>query len=468
MVVGGLVNRAVLHFRRNMRFVCRSHVRNPPELLPTLSYDRRGARRRYSNFGRRSDSEWCYRASAAANRRTMQGELLGQEPVKRLESDVKSALRRRPSHEAKLAGALRALAPYSPTLRELLGEILDVLVRRGSFDRPLYGAAVRSFAELSNGEATQPLAKALGADDCGGLATLSAACFSKDADLGAPLARVAMCRQPHLAFAAEVARLARGEGNGAHITSLAPKIKESHRISLCVELLVPLLRREPLPVAIAPGLSVLRGSERHLGRWLVFGEIAARAGDDEPYREAKERSLDGPSSARAAWGFVAWALSSHEAPAPRQRPTVELVARLSDRPSADRDTTFLYRLASAGAEGARPMLETLVRGTSLGEVVAIRAALHLARDYGRNDLRSMLGDIAGSARREPLRGVAAAALYDAGGAEKPLDLADQLVKSRQLSTVAWGGLLRVAAQGGLDGAVVSEPAFRRVQLGWIE
>lgn len=398
----------------------------------------------------------------------MQGEFLGEEPVERMDSDVKSALRRRPSHEDRLAGAFRALAPYSPRLRALLGEVTEVLVRRGSFDRPLYGAAVRSLAELSNGEATGVLTQALSSEDAGGLATLSAACFSSDPELATPLARVAVSRQPHLAFAAEVARLARGEGNAAHITSLAPKIKESHRISLCVELLVPLLRRPALPVGVGPALSVLRGSERHLGRWLVFGEIGARAGDTEPYEEAKRRAMDGPSSARAAWSFVAWALREDTLPVPRQRPTVELVARLSDRPSADRDTTFLYRLASAGAEGARPMLETLVRGTSLGEVVAIRAALHLARDYGREDLRDMLGDIAGSARREPLRGVAAAALYDAGEKGASVELASQLVKSRQLSTVAWGGLLRAAANGGIPGEVVTEPAFRRVQLGWVE
>ena len=35
-----------------------------------------------------------------------------------------------------------------------------------------------------------------------------------------------------LAFAAEVARITRKESDGEHIASLAPKIKEAHRIAL--------------------------------------------------------------------------------------------------------------------------------------------------------------------------------------------------------------------------------------------
>lgn len=276
---------------------------------------------------------------------------------------------------------------------------------------------------------------------------------------------MAASRHPHLAFAAEIARLARGESNGQHIASLAPKIKESHRISLCVETFVPLLHHSALPVVVAPALAVLRDAERHLGRWLVFGEIATRAGDTKPLAEARQNAASGPSTARAAWAFVAWALAGGSEP-PTVRPTVEIVSRLSDRPSADRDPSFLYRLAEAKVPTARPMLESFTRGPLRSET-AVRSALYLARDHGRDDLREALKGLARNTRQEPLRGIAAAALFDLGERDSSVPLADELVASRQLGTATWGALLRVASQGGLD-RLVTESTYRRLQLGWVE
>ena len=89
------------------------------------------------------------------------------------------------------------------------------------------------------------LRQALGGDEAGGAAALSAACFSRDPELSPLLAKVAASRQSHLAFGAELARVARGESNGALLAQLAPMIKESHRISMCVELFVPLVRGAP-------------------------------------------------------------------------------------------------------------------------------------------------------------------------------------------------------------------------------
>ena len=179
-------------------------------------------------------------------------------------------------------------------------------------------------------------------------------------------------------------------------------IKESHRIALCVELFVPLARSAPVPVHVGPALAVLRGAERHLGRWLVLADVAAKAGDMGPLEEAVAKSQVGPSSARAAWSLVAWALSDtvtsaralttpsvtqrrqrrqrrrNGAPTeprpgsvapPATRPTVELVARLSDRPSADRDTTFLFRMARARAMSCKPMLEGLAKGGPLAPLM---------------------------------------------------------------------------------------------------
>jgi hypothetical protein len=400
-------------------------------------------------------------------RRAEEDDVLREPIVSRLEADVISALRRKPAHEGRLGGALRALCPYSAALRATLEQAVDTMVRRGSYQRPLYAAASRALAEVADKRAASHLGRALLSDEAGGLATLSAACFVTDAALSEPLARVAMSRHPHLAFAAEVARVTRGESNGAHIANVAPKIKESHRIALCMELFVPLLWAPSLPVGIAPALSVLRDAERHLGRWLVFAEIAVRAGDEAPLLEARKRAADGPSSARAAWALVAWALDGCD-PTAAVRPTVELVARLSDRPSADRDLTFLFRLAEARVATARPMLENLAKGSQLADENAVRAALYLARDHGREDLKRALEAAVDSSRREALRGLAVAALYDLGDREAAMSHTEPLNASRQLPTAAWAGLVHAHAEHAHAERLLTEPAFRRIQLGWVE
>src|SRR5882757_9692683 len=93
----------------------------------------------------------------------------------RLESDVAAALRRRLPSESKLAGALRALSPYSAVARNLAYEAAAVLFRRRSFDRELYAGAIRSLGEAGDKRAVPILQGALGTDEGGGLATLSAA-----------------------------------------------------------------------------------------------------------------------------------------------------------------------------------------------------------------------------------------------------------------------------------------------------
>ena len=400
----------------------------------------------------------------------------------RFEAELDAALKRRPSGEAKLAGALRAIAPLSAALRASMAEAVSVMIRRKSLDRELYGACMRSIAEAEDRQSTALLKTALAADEAGGTATLSAACFSRDPALAAPLAKIAASRQSHLAFAAEIARVARRESNGAHLAGLAPMIKESHRISLCVELFVPLARSAPIPAVVGPALGVLRGAERHLGRWLVMADVAVRAGDRSPLEEALQKATVGPQSARAAWSLVAWALSDISSPTPvpepQTRPTVELVARLSDRPSADRDTTFLFRMARGGAHVARPMLETLVRTLPLADDVSIRAALFLARDHARDDMREALVEAATVGRREELRGLAVAAMWDAAGPDAPRDraraLADELLGSKSLANAAWATLVRAAARTKRRRArtgsatSVTETPFRWIQWGWLE
>jgi hypothetical protein len=393
---------------------------------------------------------------------------VGSGTYERLGADLRAALRRRPAQEARLAGVTRALAPFSNALTSELVSVLDTMVRRGSYDRPLYGAIVRTLAEIDDSAQVAALiGRALTNDESGSLSTLSAACFCRNAGLRESLARAAISRHAHIAFAAEVARLSRGESDGATVASLAPKIKESHRIALCVELLAPLLGGPALPRAIAPALAVLRDAERHLGRWLVLAEIAVRSGDPDPREQARERARSGPESARAAWSLVLWALEP-AGDSPNVRPTVELVARLSERPSADKDTTFLFRLAGARVASARPMLESLAKTSMLGDDCAIRAMLHLSRDYGEARYRDQLADVVRAPRRDVLRGLAAACLYDSGEIERALDVASNLEDSRHLPALAWSLLIRARHAAAFESTIVTEERYRRVQLGWVE
>jgi hypothetical protein len=155
---------------------------------------------------------------------------------------------------------------------------------------------------------------------------------------------------------------------------------------------------------------------------------------------------------------------------------VELVARLSDRPSADRDTTFLFRMARARAAAAKPMLEALARPLPLADDVAIRASIFLARDHGREDLREALVEAAVNPKKDELRGLAVAALWDVGLRDRARDMTDELLASKVIGNVAWGALIRAAgarAAAGSNGtseheSVVTETPFRWIQWGWLE
>ncbi|HQK19862.1 MAG TPA: hypothetical protein PLJ27_20560, partial [Polyangiaceae bacterium] len=396
------------------------------------------------------------------------GELLNHALVDRLTADMASAVRRRPAHEVRLAGVLRALTQYSTALRGAVAAGMETLVRRGSYDRSLYMAGIRALGEIDDERAGTLLSKALlSSEEAGGMATLCAASFSRHPLAADPLAKVATSRHPHLAFLAEVARAARGECDGTHMTAIAPKIKESHRITMCERVFVPLSRFDRLPATVAPALAILRDAERHLGRWLVLAQIATRCSDPAPLAEARDRSKAGPSSARAAWSFVAWALSGETEP-PTARPTAELIARLSDRPTADRDSAFLFRLAAVRAPTCRSMLENTAKSAPLEEEGAIRAACFLVKDYDRKDLRDALIVTAKTAKREDLRGLAMAALWDAGDKSTSFALAKPVSRSRSLPTAAWAGLIQAAHEHQWDHQLMDEPTFRRLQWGWLE
>ncbi|MBL8717769.1 MAG: hypothetical protein JNL79_17425 [Myxococcales bacterium] len=388
----------------------------------------------------------------------------------RLREEVLACVRRRSPNERRLAGLCRALAPHSALARTLLAEVGELLVQKKAFDRDLFVAAVRGLGELSDKRAV-PLVKAGAEHDVCATAALCAAAWLTDPALAPILNKAATQRSAHIAFTAELARVIRGESPGAHLRGLAPKIKESHRIALCAEVLVPIARIPKVAPGVQHALAVLRDAERHLGRWLVMAEVAVHGGDLEPLREARTKSSEGPSGARAAWAYVAWALDPSMGP-PSARPTTELVARLSDRPSADRDTKFLFRLAHAGVRTTKPLLEAFARDLAKEDDDAVRAAGYLVRDHGREDLVAAIHEVAKNSQRDDLRGLAAAVLYDAGKKELAIELAKQLVENRATSLfgAAWGTLVLLSAAGRFPAGtpVAHEPAVRWLQAGWLE
>src|ERR1700690_1062682 len=120
---------------------------------------------------------------SAARPQLARAELLDKAARTRFEEEIDAALKRRPPGEAKLAGALRAVAPFSPSLRASLGEATAVLLRRGSRQRELCACGLRALAEAQDRQVVALLRQALAGDEAGGSAALSAACFSRDPEL---------------------------------------------------------------------------------------------------------------------------------------------------------------------------------------------------------------------------------------------------------------------------------------------
>lgn len=386
--------------------------------------------------------------------------------VARLEREIAATLQRRSPSEDRLAATACALASASERVLDSLAVVGKALAKKKAFDRPLFTAALRALAERGDPRLDELLALTLAAEDGGGLAALSTAGFSRDPKLAGPLARLATSRHPHVAFAAELARVARRESTGPSLVALAPKLKESYRIAIASDVLLPLVRGPVLASSVGPALAVLRDAERHLGRWLVIGEVAVRAGDPSPRQEAEARATSGPTSARTGWTLVAWALSPGASP-PALRPSIDLVTRLSDRPSASRDLTFLFRLADARASHVRPLLEGLVRSGELATEAAVRAALYLARDHGRADARAALGEAA-SSKLDGIRGLATAALFDAGDRVGAIAAAESAADAKAPSVHAWAELVSMAEASAMPLQLVTEPTYRRLAMGWIE
>ena len=339
-------------------------------------------------------------------------DLLGPQLGDRLETELRSSLRRRPANESRLGGALHVLAPYSTRLREALLAALDVMVRRGAHSRPLFLPILRGLIASGDERVAPLLSKALSLDDGSGLGTIAAAALFKASGLEEPLAKLSVSRSPQIAFAGELARIARGESSGHALSGSALRIKESHRLEMSTSLVLPLVWERHACSGAAEGIRVMRDSERHLGRWLLFAQLASQSGDASAITAACGQAQKGPGSARAAWNLVAWALKSDPS-TPTVRPTLEIIARLSDRPSAERDLSFLFRMAQAKAPTARSMLDNLTNAPHLTDENAVRAAAYLLKQEDREDLQRKLIELVKSTKREELRGLALAGLYEA-------------------------------------------------------
>ncbi len=389
----------------------------------------------------------------------------------RLVDWIERALRRKPSREAPVAGALMVAAQRSPRLRKSLLSTADTLIDRRAFERPLYGAAVRALAASKDRRLGPMLVRSMDDERGGGLSTIAACAYVKSAKLDDALARTAASRHPDIAFAAMlIHRLRSGKGKGQHLVGAAARLKESARIELCTRLFAPLVSEEgvlpKLPATLGPAVKALRDAERHLGRWLILARVGVACGDRSPIEEVDDRMRHGSASAKAAWSLMGWALVPGR-DVPRVRPTAEIVSRLSDRPTAERDMSFLFRLVDAGADSAKGLLESLAR-PPLKDPTALRAASALAHRYAAADRLGALRRIADK-KKGNLHGIAVAALHDGalndgGMVSEARDRAVGLCDARSLPACVWGGLV-MRAKGS---PVIDEPSFRRLERGWLQ
>ena len=103
----------------------------------------------------------------------------------------------------------------------------------------------------------------------------------------------------------------------------------------------------------------------------------------------------------------------------------------------------------------------------LANETAVRAASFLLQQQDREDLLRRLIELVRSTKREELRGLALAAVYNA----RPT-IADEILhdfsRSRQLQNAIFFALVRLAQSGTFAEELLSESVFRRAQLGWLD
>lgn len=380
-------------------------------------------------------------------------------------------LKRKVAQEAAVGGAMRALWNESVSLRRSGREAFATLLRRRSFERPLFGALVRAIGEDTRSRSIALLREALADEEAAAAGALAAAFTSADPALDEALAHHARSSRVLVAFTAECARVFRGATSGARLMSLAPRIKEEYRLLLARDVFVPLARRRVVGNAeIGSGLFVLAQAERHLGRWLALAELATASGAPMFRAHAHELATKGPDSSRGAWSLVRWALDSRldaAAPLPTVRLSSEILARLSDRPSAERDATFLFRVGAV-RERAHVHAAALKLAQQRGDDSSKIRALCMLAAEGHGESRAQLCALAEGEGSSDARGLATAALWDAGETDLARDLASSLVVAKELAPVVWGALIRLEATQATPRALLDESRVRWVERGECE
>lgn len=380
--------------------------------------------------------------------------------VLRLREALRGVMARRGEREVVAASVVRHLAGVSTSVRRLLAEAAGELSSRGSFDRPVMHAAL--YASNLLGASGEMITLAALASENAPWSAFVAASQSSATAVCQAVSRLSARTQGHLGFGAAFVRSLTGDdAAGKRATELAVMLKEAHRVRWIDEFAMPVLARNVLPSrSVARTLEALRGVERHLGRWLRLGELELACGG-ESVADGCRRGREASSvPSRHVWSWIEWLLSrgACRASAP-PRLSRDVINKLSDRPSASRDLSFLHRVGDLGVAPAADPLAIVGRSGKSPD--AVRALLTLVTRYGRTDRIERLRTIAARGT-DAARGVAAAALWDLGDRNAALELVDELVISKSLANVGWGALIRVAHLTGDGHPIVSETAVRRL------
>ena len=126
--------------------------------------------------------------------------------------------------------------------------------------------------------------------------------------------------------------------------------------------------------------------------------------------------------------------------------------------------SFLFRLASVQADGARGMLEGLCRD-DIRASDGVRAAAALAQWYQDRRGVDALRRLAEGKKHRDLQGVAVAALWDLGERKEAKQRAEVLGDSRNLAGLVWGGLVMRSPRGP---ELLEEMRYRRLERGWVQ
>ena len=383
-------------------------IQTPRTFYCLASFDRT---RRVSSCRSLSPGEWR-RARARRGRRRTTGEAVGcsygiadKATRARFEEELDGGREAKAGDEVKSAAASAPSAPSPEAARHAGGGGWRLPREARLFNARVWlSSSICTLSETSDKSATAILKTALAADDAGGNATLSAACFARPGARGpARSPRRAASRIPRSARRRR--GVCRRESKWRALT-LALMIKESHCIpSICTDLSSCLHARRADPGVRRPGSPCCGGAERHpdAGSFRPTrrdeGRRQRSASRRRRRRRASVRRARAPPGPRP-WRFPRRAPRSRRAWAPSlagPRGPRSSWSPVSDRPSADRDTTF--RMAAC----ACPELQADARGLrETGRASRTRwrsAPLRTARDHGRDDLRAAIIECATDGKR---------------------------------------------------------------------